>query len=247
MGSEGYKERIIIYMKIEIWSDVACPWCYIGKRRFESALAQFRQRDQVEIVWRSYQLAPDAPRTSNESMDEMLSKKYGMSVQQAAKMNAHVSELAAKEGLEYHLETAQYNNTFDAHRLIHLAATHGLQDTMKERLLKAYFVDGLAVADSDTLVKLAAEVGIAADEARDMLSGDAYTDKVRADIRQARAYGINGVPFFAVDEKYGISGAQPVEVFSEVLEKAWSESHPLIMVSTDEQDAGTCNDESCAI
>ena len=154
----------------------------------------------------------------------MLATKYGMSVQQAAAKNAQVSALAAEEGLDYHLDQSKRVNTFDAHRLIHLAATHGLQDAMKERLLHAYFTDGLSLGETDTLVQLAAEVGLDAEEARTVLTSTAYADEVRGDERRARLFGVRGVPFFAIDEKYGVSGAQPAEVFSEVLEQVWPSS-----------------------
>jgi predicted DsbA family dithiol-disulfide isomerase len=233
-------------MKVEIWSDVVCPWCYIGKRRFESALAGFAHRDQVEVIWRSYQLDPHAPRSSQQTVNEVLAQKYGVGQAGAAQMNERVSALAAQEGLEYHLERARHLNTFDAHRLVHLAAIHHLQDEMEERLFKAYFTDGIAVGETEELVKLAAEVGIDEEEARGMLQGSTYTDAVRADIQRARAFGIQGVPFYAIDEKYGISGAQPTEVFTEVLEKAWAESHPLLTIGNVKQDADTCDGESCA-
>src|SRR6266700_734634 len=218
-------------MKVEIWSDVACPWCYIGKRRIEGALAQFEHQDQVEITWRSYQLDPQAPRTSEETMNELLARKYGMSQKQAAAANDRVSGIAAQDGLEYHMEQVQYGNTFDAHRLIHLAATHHLQDEMEERFFKAYFTEGVKLGDVETLVKLATEVGIDAEEARTVLASDRYAHEVRADIQRARRLGVQGVPFFAIDEKYGVSGAQPAEVLKEVLEQAWAEAHPLIKVS----------------
>ncbi len=234
-------------MKVEIWSDVACPWCYIGKRRIEGALAQFEHQDQVEILWRSYQLDPQAPRTSEKTMNEILANKYGMSPKQAAAANDRVSAIAAQDGLDYHMDQVQYGNTFDAHRLIHLAAAHGLQQEMEERFFKAYFTEGARLGDTETLVKLASEVGIDAEEARAVLASDRYADEVRADIQRARRLGVQGVPFFAIDEKYGVSGAQPAEVLKEVLEQAWSEAHPLIKVSGATQDAGVCNDDSCSI
>ena len=234
-------------MKVEIWSDVACPWCYLGKRRFESALAQFEHRDQVEVVWRSYQLDPSAPQTSDVMVDQMLAKKYGMSIEQARTSHNQMSEMGAAEGIDYHFEKTRYGNTFDAHRLIHLAAHHDLQDAAKERFLKAYFSEGVAIGDHDTLVRLISEVGIDPEEARATLASEDYAEEVRADERRARMFGVNGVPFFAIDEKYGISGAQPTEVFSEVLEKVWGEEHPLIKVSSSAQDAGACDDDSCAI
>ena len=235
-------------VKVEIWSDVACPWCYIGKRRFEAALAQFEQRDQVEIVWRSFELAPDAPTTSTDTVNEMLAKKYGMSLQQAIDANAQVTSLAAAEGLDYHIEKAHYGNTFNAHRLIHLAATYKLQDAMKERLLKAYFSDGLAIGEIDTLVKLADEVGIDPTKARSVLESGAYAADVRADEQRATEFGISGVPFFAFDEKYGVSGAQATKTFSEVLARTWAEARPqLISVESSTKDTGICNDDSCAV
>ncbi len=234
-------------MKVEIWSDVVCPWCYIGKRRFETALAQFAHRDQVEVVWRSYQLDPDAPRQSGLSTNEMLARKRGVSPQQAAAMTAQVSALAAQEGLEYHLDTARYSNTWDAHRLIHLAAEQGQQDAAKERLLHAYFTEGATIDDPDTLVRLIAEVGIDADEARAVLASAAYDDAVKADEARARAFGIRGVPFFAIDETYGISGAQSAEVLLGALEQAWAESHPLVAVGAATADSGVCEGDSCAI
>jgi predicted DsbA family dithiol-disulfide isomerase len=235
-------------IKVEIWSDVACPWCYIGKRRFEAALAQFEHRDQVEIVWRSFELAPDAPKASQDTVNEMLAKKYGMSLQQASNANAQITALAAAEGLDYHIEKARYGNTFDAHRLIHLAAEYNLQDAMKERLLKAYFTDGLAIGEIDTLVQLATEVGIDPTKARSVLASDAYATDVRADELRASEFAISGVPFFAFDEKYGVSGAQPAEAFSEVLTRTWAEARPqLISVEASTKDAGVCNDDTCAI
>jgi predicted DsbA family dithiol-disulfide isomerase len=195
-------------MKVEIWSDVACPWCYIGKRRFERALDHF------------------AHRNPGKKVNEILASKYDVSLSQAAAMNDRVSAIAAQEGLEYHLEQARYGNTFDAHRLIHLAATHHLQQDMEERLFKAYFTEGTALGETEALVQLATEVGIDAHEARSVLAKDDYADEVRADEQRARRLGIQGVPFFAIDEQYGVSGAQPSEVLREVLEQAWAATHP---------------------
>lgn len=234
-------------MQVEIWSDVVCPWCYIGKRRFESALSQFAHRDDVEVIFRSFQLDPAAPLTSEKTVNGMLVEKYGVSVEQAAAMNDRVSAIAAQEGLDYHLANAHYANTFAAHRLIHLAARHQRQHEMKERLMKAYFTDGADISDTETLVRLAAEAGITADEARDVLNDDAYAEDVRADERRAHSLGITGVPFFVIDEKYGVSGAQPTALLSDVLEQAWTESHPLIMAGGTEQEAGSCEGDTCAI
>jgi predicted DsbA family dithiol-disulfide isomerase len=234
-------------MKIEIWSDVVCPWCYIGKRRFETALAHFAQRDQVQVVWRSFELDPRAPRRSPGTVNDMLARKLGGSVAQAAAMHAHVTALAAREGLDYQFDRAQHGNTFDAHRLIHLAAAHGLQAQAKERLLRAYFTDGLAIGDLDTLVAIGAELGLPADDVRAMLEGDAYADAVRADERRAAALGISGVPFYVIDEWYGVSGAQDPSVFLGALEQAWAESHPLTLVGAPAAEVGNCDDGSCVL
>ncbi|HEY4389044.1 MAG TPA: DsbA family oxidoreductase [Ktedonobacteraceae bacterium] len=234
-------------MQVEIWSDVACPWCYIGKRRFETALAEFKHRDQVEVIWRSYQLDPEAPRTSDIKVSEIVAKKYGISTEQAMEANARITEMGAQEGIEYHFEKTLFGNTFNAHRLIHLGAKHNLQGAVKERLMKAYFTEGAAIGDTELLVKVVSEVGIDADEVRAVLDSDTYADEVRADVQRARLFGIQGVPFFAIDETYGISGAQPLEVFREVLVKAWAESHPLINISAASQNAGMCDDGSCSI
>jgi predicted DsbA family dithiol-disulfide isomerase len=234
-------------MQVEIWSDVVCPWCYIGKRRFESALAAFKHREQIEIVWKSFELDPNAPRTSEDTLNQMLAKKYGMSAEKAAEANERVTSLAAQEGLDYHLDQAHPGNTFDAHRLIHLAASHGLQGAMKERLMHAYFTEGQPVGDIETLVKLGAELGLDAAKTRIALASDTYADEVAADEKEARMLGISGVPFFVIDEKYGISGAQPVELFQQALEQAWSEAHPLIQVGGTAEDAGSCEGDNCAI
>jgi predicted DsbA family dithiol-disulfide isomerase len=234
-------------MAIEIWSDMVCPWCYIGKRRFESALARFAHRDQVVVVWRSFELDPHAPRRTPGSLNDLLAQKIGVSAAQAAAMNRQVADLAAKEGLDYQLDRAKHGNTFDAHRLIHLAAAHNLQAQAKERLLRAYFTEGLPISDLDTLATIGAELGIAGDEARAMLASDAYADAVRADERRAAALGISGVPFYMIDKRYGVSGAQDAAVFLDALEQAWAKSHPLKLVGAPAAEAGSCDDGSCAV
>ena len=234
-------------MKIEIWSDIVCPWCYIGKRRFESALATFPHCDDVEVVYRSFELDPSAEKKSGVSSTDMLAKKYRISRERAEAMNARVSALAAQEELDYHLESARHANTFDAHRLIHFAASHGLQIEMKERLMRAYFTESADVGDTDTLVRLAAEVGLNTGEAREALQRGAFADDVRADERRAQMLGISGVPFFVIDEKYGISGAQPTEVFAQALQAIWVESHPLIRAGAQLPDAGVCEGDVCEL
>ena len=207
-------------MTVEIWSDIVCPWCYVGKRRFEHALEQFAHRDQVELTWRSFQLDPNAPLERTESSVEHLAEKYGMSVEQAETSNRQMTELAASEGLEYHLDRTRGGNSFDAHRLIHLAAAHGRQDVMKERLMRAYFTEGEPVGDRETLIRLAADIGL---DARAALEGEVYSDSVHADEELAARIGIRGVPFFVLDRRYGVSGAQPSELLLQALEKAWGE------------------------
>jgi predicted DsbA family dithiol-disulfide isomerase len=232
-------------MQVEIWSDIVCPWCYIGKRRFEAALARFARRDQVTMTWRSFELDARAPRHYPGTLDEMLARKMGVTNEQAAAMNARMTDLAAAEGLEYHLDRAQPGNTFDAHRLLHLAAERGTQGELKERLMRAYFTEGRAVGDPETLAQIAAETGIDVEQARAVLAGDAHAEAVRADERRAAAFGISGVPFFVIDERYGVSGAQPTEVFIGALEQAWAASHPFTPMGGDTGNA--CDGESCPI
>ncbi len=207
-------------MQIEIWSDVICPWCYIGKRRFEKALAQFGQRENINVIWRSFELDPNAPRQYPGTLEEMLARKYGVSLQQAAAMNARVTASAGEIGLEYHLADARPGNTFDAHRLLHFAAERQLGDRATERIMHAYFSESLPVGDRAALSHLAPEFGVAESEALTMLQSDDYSGAVRADESRAAEFGITGVPFFLFDETSGVSGAQPVEVFSGALRQA---------------------------
>lgn len=234
-------------MKVEIWSDVVCPWCYIGKRRFESALSKFPHRDDVEVVYRSFELDPSAQVDSGKSVTEMLSEKYGVSLAQAGAMNERVTGIAAGEGLDYHLDKARHANTVKAHRLLHLAASKGLQNEVMERVMTAYFSEGENVGDIEALTRLAAEAGLDADAVRAALTNDDYADAVRADVRRARMLGITGVPFFVFDEHYGVSGAQPTELLLEVLEKAWAENHPLLQVVSTAEDADACEGDNCAL
>jgi predicted DsbA family dithiol-disulfide isomerase len=231
-------------MQVDVWSDVVCPWCYIGKRQLEAALASFGHGGEVEVTWRSYELDPRAPARREGDLVDLLAKKYGMSTDQARAANERITGVASDLGLDYRLEQAKPGNSFDAHRLVHLAGAHGLGDAMKERLFEAYFTDGLPIGDTDTLVALGIEVGLPEGEVRDTLAGDAFADDVRADERQAGNLGITGVPFFVVDGTYGISGAQPAEVLVEVLERAWSDAHPLV-VTGGPADGTSCSDDGC--
>jgi len=212
-------------MKIEIWSDVICPWCYIGKRRFEAALAAFPHKEKVTVVWRSFELDPKSPSHYSETLIEMLSRKYHVSLQEAENMNARVSSLAKEVGLNYRLSEARPGNTFDAHRLLHLAASRQVGDQATERLMHAYFSEALPVGDRTALAKLAPEFAISTNDALAMFESDAFVEAVRADETRASALGISGVPFFVIDGKIGISGAQPVEVFAEALKDNHQTSH----------------------
>ncbi|WP_376796593.1 DsbA family oxidoreductase [Thermogemmatispora sp.] len=239
-------------MEIEIWSDVVCPWCYIGKRRLEKALASFEQRDRVRLIWRSFQLDPSAPREAHERVSAVLARKYAISRAEAEAMNARVSALAAQEGLIFHLDQARYCNTFDAHRLLHLAAAHDQAQELAERLWRAYFSEGAVLSEPGTLYRLASEVGLPEPEVALVLQSSAYSEAVRADERRAHELGVQGVPFFLFAGRYAVSGAQPVPLLRRVLERAWRESaqEPPQLVTAAEARAAQeqiCSDESCAL
>jgi len=242
-------------VKVEIWSDVVCPWCYIGKRRFEAALGRFAHKDQVEVEWRSFELDPHATsvRAPGEGPDhaDVLASKYGMSRAQAEAAIGNVTGAAAGEGLDFHLDVSLRSNTFDAHRVIHLAAARGIQDAVKERLMRAYFSEGEPVGDRDALVRIATDAGLDAGEVEKVLDTDEHADAVRADEAEARALGITGVPFFVVDRSYGVSGAQPADQLLAVLERAWSERSPFTLVGSGragtDPDSTACGPDGCPI
>jgi predicted DsbA family dithiol-disulfide isomerase len=206
-------------MQIEIWSDVICPWCYIGKRHFEKALEQFGQLENINVIWRSFELDRTAPQHYSGTPEERLASKYGVSLQEAVAMNARVTAVARESGLEYHLSDARPGNTFDAHRLLHFAKSKNLGDQAAECIMQAYFSESLPVGDRAALAAVAPQFGIDEAEAAAMLESDAYSDAVRADELRAAEFGVTGVPFFVFDEKSGISGAQPVTVFVEALQQ----------------------------
>ena len=233
-------------MKVEIWSDVVCPWCYVGKRRFESSLAQFAHRDEVEVLWRSFELDPTAPPVREGDPTQRLAAKYGMTVEQTLASQDRIAEAAAAEGLGFRLRATRSGNTFDAHRLIHFAADRGLQDAVKERLLSAYLCEEQAIGDRETLVLAAIKAGLNGDEAREVLEAGIYADAVQADEAEGAALGINAVPFFVIDRKYGISGAQDPETILAVLNRAWDERTPLQLVPTNGAE-GACIGDTCAI
>jgi predicted DsbA family dithiol-disulfide isomerase len=224
---------VVPAVRIDIWSDVVCPWCYIGKRRLESALADFPHADRVEVVWHSYQLDPGAPSEPTESVAEHLGRKYGGGPAAGSQMIDRVEAVAAEEGLVYRLHQAQRANTVDAHRLLHLARDEGGPETqgrLKEALLAAYFVEARNVADHDVLREIAVAAGLDAARVDEVIASTAYAADVQADIDQAHAYGSTGVPFFVIDGRYGVSGAQPAAAFGEVLRRAWSEREPSLQV-----------------
>ena len=214
-------------LKVEIWSDIACPWCYVGKRRFEAALAGFEHRDQVEVSWRSFELDPGAPRERDGDRVEHLARKYGTTREQAEKMHEQMTAVAAGEGLEFRFDIARSGNTFDAHRLTHLAAAHGRQDAMKERLFRAYLSEGEAIGDPAVLERLGLEVGLPEEELRELLAGDRYAAEVREDEQLAASLAITAVPFFVVDRAIAASGAQPPELLRELLDRAWTQRSAL--------------------
>ncbi|MDQ6606255.1 MAG: DsbA family oxidoreductase [Actinomycetota bacterium] len=213
-------------MDVEIWSDIACPWCYIGKRRFEAALAQFEHRDQVRVTWRSFELDPTAPPEREGDRAARLAEKYGLTVQRAREMEQQMTDTAATEGLAFRFDIARSGSTFDAHRLIHLARAHGCQDEAKERLLRAYFGEGELISDHDTLIRLATELGLPEAEVREMLAGERYAEQVREDERTASQLGISAVPMFVVDRALGASGAHPPQALLELLRQGWANRAP---------------------
>jgi predicted DsbA family dithiol-disulfide isomerase len=211
---------------VDIWSDIACPWCYIGKRRFEAALAEFEHRDDVRVTWRSFELDPEAPHEHEGDRAARLSEKYGMTIEQAHEAGRRITDVAAAEGLDFRFDISRSGSTFDAHRIVHLAAEHGLQDAMKERLLRAYFTEGELVSDDETLVRLAVEVGLAEDEVREVLAGERFAAEVREDERLAGQLGIRAVPTFVVDRALGVSGAEPPEALLGLLRRGWEARDP---------------------
>ncbi|WP_329194226.1 MULTISPECIES: DsbA family oxidoreductase [unclassified Streptomyces] len=210
-------------MRVEIWADVACPWCYVGKARFTKGLAGFAHRDEVEVVFRSFELDPNGPKGVTVPVVEMLAEKYGRTLDEARGMEEHGAASARGEGLEYRVEGRDNGNTFDIHRLLHLAAARGRQEELLDLVYRANFADERSVFDPEVLVALAVEAGLEEAQARTVLADDhAYAEDVRADEREAAELGANAVPFFVLDRRYGISGGQPAEVFTQALEQAWA-------------------------
>lgn len=231
-------------MKVEIWSDIVCPFCYIGKRKFEKALEGFSGKDDVSIEWKSFQLDPALDNSAGLSIHDYLAQRKGVSPADGKRMNDQMSAMAREVGLEYNFDKAILNNTLDAHRLLHFAKRHGLQSELKERLFRAYYTEGKDTADTDTLVQLAADAGLDAQEARRALDEGLYADEVRKDQQTAYSLGVQGVPFFVFNDKYGVSGAQAPETFAQVLQKVWDEEKPALVMEKGEDFCdidGNCN------
>lgn len=242
-------------MRIDIWSDYACPFCYIGKRRLEHALSQFADRDSVEVVYRSFQLDPSAAVHTNQDIHDMLAAKYGMTREKAKATNDQLAEQAQGVGLDFHFDDMKPTNTFDSHRLAHYAKDQGKAPEMTERLLRAYFTDSLNLGERSVLAQLAAEVGLDEAATAAMLETEAYKDTVNEDIAEGQRLNITGVPFFVFNNKYAVSGAQPGPVFTEVLDTVWAEEQAAPVLQTvggnkaTDQAAGDdgCTDGSCSV
>ena len=209
-------------LRIDVWSDIACPWCHVGKRRLEAALAQLPDRGDVRVHWRAFELDPSAPREreASGSYAERIAKKYGSSVTEAQRRIDQMTRIAREDGLDFHFERIRPGNTFDAHRVLHLADERGRQDAVKERFLLGYLTEGEPIGDPETLVRLAAEAGLDAEEVRGTLASNAFAADVRADEREANELGISGVPFFVIGGRYAVSGAQPTEVLLGAIQRA---------------------------
>jgi predicted DsbA family dithiol-disulfide isomerase len=230
-------------MQVEIWSDVVCPWCYIGKRRFERAVASFGH--PVEVVWRSYELDPEAPPVRTGPSVERIARKYGITVPQAEAAQRRIIDVAGTEGLDYHLERARSGRSFDAHRLLHLAGERGIQDAVKERLLAGYLQEGVAIGLREELAPLAVSAGLDAEEVEAVLAGDAYADDVRADEIRGMELGITGVPFFVIGGRFAIPGAQDPQTILATLDRAWRQLAPVVVGGTDTM--SQCDDDGCPI
>lgn len=235
-------------MKIEVWSDFVCPFCYIGKRRLELALAQFPHREKVDIVFKSFELDPNVETNESITIDQVLAKKYGMSLEEARRANQGIVEQAASVGLNYDFSTMSPTNTFQAHRLAKFAEKQGKMMEMTERLFQAHFTESQRIDDHETLVRLAEEIGLNPDEVSEVLKHNLYSDEVRADEREAQMLGVRGVPFFVINRKYAISGAQPTEVFLRALQKVWAEEENSTQLEMlDSKGADNCTKDGCEL
>ncbi|MCB0754656.1 MAG: DsbA family oxidoreductase [Flavobacteriales bacterium] len=224
-------------MKVEVWSDVVCPFCYIGKTHFDEALAQFAEKENIEFVWKSFQLNPDLTTNPDESLYQHLSESKDIPLEQAKAMGRHAAQMGSSAGLELNFDKCVVANSFNAHRLIHFAKANGKQQEMKARLFKAYFTEGSNIDDTETLIALAKEIGLNAEEAKSVLESDKYASDVNDDINKSQQLGVRGVPFFVFDRKYAVSGAQPKEAFFTTLEKSfaeWRKANPAVELQVSE-------------
>lgn len=233
-------------MKIELWSDFACPFCYIGKKRFEQALESFPHKEKVEVIYKAYQLNPNAPKVMNSTPLEAFAKGHNMSVDTAKQRFDMFKQQASTVGLNYDYDHIQMTNSFDAHRLAKWANKFGKEQLFTERFMSAYFQEGKNIADGDTILSLVKELGLDVEEATKVVNSDDYKDQVLNEIKEGREIGVQGVPFFVLNRKYGVSGAQPVEYFTEVLNTLWKEENPLQTINNVSH-GETCDDEGCSI
>jgi len=210
-------------MKVEIWSDVMCPFCYIGKKRFDTALEKFPHKDEVDVEWKSYQLNPHLTTQADKNINEYLAEHKGISIEEARSLNEHVTAMAAEVGLTYKMDEAVVANSFMAHRMTHFAKTKGKQSELEELLFKSYFTEGKNIDDLETLLQLGEEIGLDKNELKSILEGNQFAEDVQKDIYEAHQVGLKGVPFFVYNNQYGISGAQPKELFEQTLQQAYDE------------------------
>ncbi|NCD71312.1 DsbA family oxidoreductase [Mucilaginibacter agri] len=220
-------------MKVEIWSDVMCPFCYIGKRRFEHALANFEHKDEIEIEWKSFQLNPLLKTDPNISIHDYLAETKGWQPEYARQLNQQVTDMAAEVGLVYHMDQAVVANSFDAHRFSHYAKLNGLGVGAEEQLFRAYFTDGKNIADHNVLTELGGNIGLNPENVKSVLAANQFSNEVHYDLREAQELGISAVPFFVLDRKYAVSGAQPEAVFLDALQKAFADQQPEIIADSD--------------
>ena len=234
-------------LKIEIWSDVMCPFCYIGKRKFEKGLEEFAHKDNVDIIWKSFQLDPNLKTDPNTNINKMLADKKGWSLERAKDMNDYVTNIAKQVGLTYNFDKAIVANSFDAHRFSHLARKHGLQDKAEEALFSAYFTEGKNTSDHNTLIELGKNIGLDSKEIEQMLTSEDYVEEVQRDIYEAQQIGVSGVPFFVINRKYAVSGAQESVTFLQALNKTWSEfeSENNLISNDDTSGTSSCKANGC--
>jgi predicted DsbA family dithiol-disulfide isomerase len=244
MSRGALRFQAMAQLQIDVWSDIACPWCYVGKRRLERALRDFPHADDVKVVWHAFELDPAAPKERDPAIShaERIAKKYGISVEQARLNSDRLRETARAEGLAFDFEHIRSGNTFDAHRLVQLGRERGIQAAVEERFFSAYLEQGASMSDHGTLVRLAVEAGLDEREATDVLASDQFAAEVRADEAQARELGISGVPCFVLDERYAVSGAQPPQILLSALHQAWSE---LDQASAPFAEGAVCGPDGC--